>query len=307
MGILDGLGPLSAASALRDIGAPPWRTGAPDDGPDPADPAIDGATPPPVARMEAAAELVAAFARNPELGAYASAAPVAADGQAGGADTRVHGIVDLGADTAGQTAAIRQKDPDAVTHAVRDADPPDLGTILAEAETGRSVGGRPLLSFDTMDAFNVAANAARPDTVYEFDTYRWTTDDQARVIRAEGRVDLEPVGRNDAELQREIGNEGRDTDVGFHVIADRLGGPTNRLNVVPGNGKPIGDGLPNLNNGDYKRFENELARLAEAGHAVDMRVSPQYNPGNTSHRPDVFVAEYRVDGGDWIDQTFPNK
>ena len=31
------------------------------------------------------------------------------------------------------------------------------------------------------------------------------------------------------------------------------------------------------------------------------------NPGNTTNRPDRFVTEYRVDGGDWIDQTFINK
>lgn len=283
-------------------------------------------------RMEAAAEVVVTLARNPELLVDAVVDPIQADWQAGhygeaigrGATELVLALVGTkgidkaakgakvadAADTAADAARVAaQADDlgDAGRTAARAADDADLAKIVADAETGRTVGGRPVLAFESMDDFNVAANAARPDTVYEFGTYRWTTDDQARVIRAEGRVDLEPVGRNDPGLQRDIGNEGRPTDVGFHVIADRLGGPTNRLNVVPGNGKPIGDGLPNLNNGDYKRFENELARLAEAGHEVDMRVSPQYNPGNTSNRPDAFVAEYRVDGGDWIDQTFPNK
>ncbi|WP_440222994.1 DNA/RNA non-specific endonuclease [Dokdonella sp. MW10] len=163
------------------------------------------------------------------------------------------------------------------------------------------------VTFDSIDELNAAANAAQPNTIYQFGELRWTTDPQARVVRAEGRVELDPVGRNDPGLQRQIGNEGRDTDVGFHLIADRFGGPTNRVNVVPGNGKPIGDGLPNLNNGAYKRFENQIAGLLENGHDVDMQVTLTYNPGNTTTRPDAFVASYRVDGGDWIDHSFINK
>ncbi|WP_101927397.1 MULTISPECIES: DNA/RNA non-specific endonuclease [Luteimonas] len=282
-------------------------------------------------RMEAAADVVSTLARNPGLLVDAVVDPIVADWQAGhygeaigrgtteallaivgtkGADKAAKGakLADAAADTADVARVTgRLDDPGDVAGPAARATDDALGDALARADTGTTVGGRPLLSFESIDDFNLAANATRPDSVYEFGTYRWTTDDQARVIRAEGRVDLEPVGRNDPGLQRDIGHEGRPTDVGFHVIADRLGGPTNRLNVVPGNGKPIGDDLPNLNNGAYKRFENQLARLAEAGHDVDMRVSPQYNPGNTSSRPDVFVAEYRVDGGDWIDQTFPNK
>ncbi len=314
---VDGVTGLDARAAGDTLDAPDWLPSAARGG----------------ERMEAAADVVSTLARNPGLLIDAVVDPIRADWQAGnhgdaigrgatevilavvgtkGVDKAAKGAKGADApDTTADAARVADRADSAGdtgrTTAARSADEADLGAILADAETGRRVGGRPLLRFDSMDDFNVAANAARPDTVYEFGNYRWTTDDQARVIRAEGRVDLEPVGRNDAGLQREIGNEGRATDVGFHVIADRLAGPTNRLNVVPGNGKPIGDGLPNLNNGDYKRFENELARLAEAGHDVDMRVSPQYNPGNTSSRPDAFVAEYRVDGGDWIDQTFPNK
>lgn len=283
-------------------------------------------------RMEAAADVVSTIARNPGLLVDAVIEPIVADWQAGnygeaigrsttelvlavvgtkGADKAAKGakVADAADNVADAARVADHVDAagDAGRTSARAADDADLGEVLSRADTGTRVGGRPLLTFESIDDFNVAANAARPDTVYEFSSYRWTTDDQARVIRAEGQVDLAPMGRNDPGLQRDIGNEGRDTDVGFHIIADRLAGPTNRLNVVPGNGAPIGDGLPNLNNGAYKRFENELARLAESGHDVDMRVSPHYNPDNVSNRPDTFVAEYRVDGGDWIDQTFPNK
>lgn len=182
-----------------------------------------------------------------------------------------------------------------------------LEDILKKADTGTQVGGKPLYKFDSLDDFNAVANAAQPNSVYQFGDFRWSTDGEGRVASAEGKVELNPLGRNDPKLQRDIGNEGRSTDVGFHMIADRFGGPTNRLNVVPGNGKPIGDGLANLNNGAFKRFENQIAQLRTDGHTVEMRVRAQYNPGNTTSRPDRFVAEYRTDGGNWISQKFINK
>jgi hypothetical protein len=40
------------------------------------------------------------------------------------------------------------------------------------------------------------------------------------------------------------------TDVGFDLIATY--GPTNRLNVAAGNGKPLADRQPNLNQGAYE-------------------------------------------------------
>ncbi len=211
-----------------------------------------------------------------------------------------------GADAAADAGKVaRGADEAAAARATAGSD--DVAEIVSRADTGTTIGGKKLLDFDSFDDFNAAANAAQPNSVYQFGDFRWTTDAQGRVIRAEGKVELTPVGRNDPKLQTAIGNEGRDTDVGFHIIADRFGGPTNRLNVVPGNGKPIGDGLPNLNNGAYKRFENTIAELREQGHAVEIRVSPEYNPGNLSSRPDNFVAEYRTDGGRWIEHEFPNK
>ena len=125
---------------------------------------------------------------------------------------------------------------------------------------------------------------------------------------AQGEVSLTATGRNDPDLQSAIGREGRPTDIGFHLIADRFGGQTNRLNVVPGNGRPLADGLPNLNQGAFKRFENRVAGLAEQpGNRVEMRIRAEYDPTNVSNRPDRLVGEYRVNGGNWLSQTFVNK
>ena len=95
---------------------------------------------------------------------------------------------------------------------------------------------------------------------------------------------------------------------GNHLIADSLDGPTVRLNVVPGNGKPIGDGLPNLNQGAYKQFENEVRELASTpGNKVEIVVEPRYSASNTTNRPDQFIASYRVNGGDWNTRKLINK
>ncbi|MEJ2459956.1 MAG: DNA/RNA non-specific endonuclease [Novosphingobium sp.] len=161
--------------------------------------------------------------------------------------------------------------------------------------------------FDNADDFNAAANAATPNTRYEYGSYSYSTDASGRVAVAEGTFDLALAGRNDPALQAEIGREGKPTDVGFHLIADRFGGQTNRLNVVPGNGKPLGDGTANLNQGAFKRFENTVADLAEDGRTVEVRITAQYDAANTSNRPDSFRAQYRVEGGDWITRQFTNK
>jgi hypothetical protein len=72
------------------------------------------------------------------------------------------------------------------------------------------------------------------------------TDANGNISVAEGRVRLGDGGRN-TTLQTAIGKEGAPTDIGFHLIADSFEAPTNRLNVVPGNGVRLSPTKPNLN------------------------------------------------------------
>lgn len=124
-------------------------------------------------------------------------------------------------------------------------------------------------------------------------------------MQVEGEVNLQTAGRNES-LQRRIGNEGEATDVGFHLIADIFNGPTNRLNVVPGNGQPIaGDASPNLNNGAYKQFENAVRAAREAGHDVEVRIRLEYDPNNLTDRADQFRVSYRIDGIEFSTDGFP--
>ncbi|QJU59880.1 hypothetical protein HL653_20945 [Sphingomonas sp. AP4-R1] len=180
--------------------------------------------------------------------------------------------------------------------------------VAKESEETTARASAKVRKFDDADAFNAAANDAAPNTRYEYGRYSYTTDDKGRVSTAEGQVGLDATGRNDPKLQAEIGHEGKSTDIGFHIIGDRFGAQTNRLNVVPGNGKPIGDGLPNLNQGAYKKFENTVATLAEnPKNKVEVRIEARYGADNATTRPDGFQASYRVNGGAWRTQTFVNK
>jgi vacuolar-type H+-ATPase catalytic subunit A/Vma1 len=182
------------------------------------------------------------------------------------------------------------------------ADPLKPGTDPL-AEPVRSVK-----TFSSFEEFEAASKDPAPNTTYRFGDYEWSTDAQGRTIEAGGTVKVQEFGRNNPSLQQEIGHEGRSTDVGFHLIADSLDGPTVRLNVVPGNGKPIGDGLPNLNQGAYKRFENTIRDLAsDPANKVEVRIEPRYSAGNATNRPDEFIASYRVNGGKWNTRKLVNK
>jgi DNA/RNA non-specific endonuclease len=184
----------------------------------------------------------------------------------------------------------------------------DAGKLIDAGRAADSAANAThVVQLDDAAALKAAAEHPAPNTRYDFGNYSWTTDARGRPIVAEGRVELTPAGR-DTALQEQIGKEGAPTDVGFHLIGDRFNGPTNRLNVVPGNGKLLGDGLPNLNQGAYKRFENQIAKLAADPHnAVDVRVMSQYDAGNLTTRPDEFAVAYRVNDGRWVEREFVNK
>jgi hypothetical protein len=146
-------------------------------------------------------------------------------------------------------------------------------------------------SFNNLDDFNEAANAAKPNTRYEYGSYSWTTDASGRVAQVEGQLVLKPHGRTGQSLQTQIGNEGLNSDVGFHLIGDQFDGPINRLNVVQGNGKPI-NGLKNLNTSAYAKLERIWKQELVAGNPVKVRINTSYS--GSSVRPDEFSVWYQV-------------
>jgi YD repeat-containing protein len=171
-------------------------------------------------------------------------------------------------------------------------------------------------SFDNVDDFNRAANKALPNSRYEFGGNVWITDSKGRVARIEASALLKAHGRHETigEISaRQIGHEGTAGDIGFHLFADQFGGPVNRLNVVPGNGRaetlPDGTVLKNLNGSDYKvRFENRVAEIGRATEKpVAVKIEPGYLPGNFGSRPDIISASYQLRSGKWVVVRFNNK
>jgi hypothetical protein len=167
--------------------------------------------------------------------------------------------------------------------------------------------------FDSLDDFNRAANNASPNTRYEFGDSSWTTDDLGRTIEARGNVQLQKANNRsgiDGVSTTAIGKQGVNGDVGFHLIGDQFNGATNKLNVVPGNGKRVdANGPSNLNQGAYAKFERQvkIQKQDNPNANVEMRIVPQYKKSNTTNRPDAFEASYRLDDGRWVDYFFKNK
>lgn len=154
-----------------------------------------------------------------------------------------------------------------------------------------------VFKFDDLEDLNRAANMPHPGVTYQYKGMSWTTDELGRVNKVDGSLSLGSGGR-DPKLQGEIGKgpDAKDTDVGFHLIGDALGGPTNRLNVLPGNGKPIDDGLANLNQGEYARMERAMRGALKDGKDVSIDLTPVYRSGNATTRPDRFDVVTTVDG-----------
>ncbi|WP_169316047.1 DNA/RNA non-specific endonuclease [Serinicoccus profundi] len=167
----------------------------------------------------------------------------------------------------------------------------------------------PSMKFTDEASFNAAANKAHPNASYEYNGITWRTDEFGRTKAIEGSLTEGSATRS--KLQTDIGNTpgvAADTDVGFHLLGHWFGGPTNRLNVVPGNGKPLADGTKNLNNSGYAKMERSLRDAIRDPDVADVKVrmEPVYFDGNTSVRPDVFrvVTETVNKDGTVIKNTY---
>ena len=129
---------------------------------------------------------------------------------------------------------------------------------------------------------------------YELNGYKYKTDDEARIISAEGKVKI-----TDRENRQSINTDLRDkkeTDDKGHLIGDRFDGDNGLGNLVPMDA--------NLNRGDFKKLENEFANSARDGKDVYVTVEPKYE--GDSKRPDSFAVAYTIDG-EMFEKVFENK
>ncbi|MCX7569202.1 DNA/RNA non-specific endonuclease [Tumebacillus sp. DT12] len=125
-------------------------------------------------------------------------------------------------------------------------------------------------------------------------TYR--TDDQGRIIKAEGKLSL-GFGKRNNHAQKVAGREDRlPDDDGGHLIASIFEGSGSLDNLVSMNG--------NLNKGEWKKLENMWAKQLDNGRTVEVQVIPKYF--GDSQRPDRFEIKYKIGGGRWSKVDFEN-
>ena len=137
-----------------------------------------------------------------------------------------------------------------------------------------------------------------PNNNYELNEYKSTTDENGRVISAEGYLhiterekrlpikdSIESIGKGD---QREGDDRG-------HLIGDQFDGSNGMENMIPQDA--------DINRNDYRNFENQLAKEVKEGKSVYVKVEPHYE--GDSRRPSDIVVTYTIDGNENI-RIFPN-
>lgn len=117
--------------------------------------------------------------------------------------------------------------------------------------------------------------------------HKYTTDADGRTTNVTSTIteyDLDTGVRNGYQ-QGKVGSCGLD-DEGGHLIATKLGGPGEKINLVPQN--------MNLNRGNWKRMENRWEKAAAEGNKVEVDIDVIYDVD--SQRPKSFIVTETIDG-----------
>jgi hypothetical protein len=124
---------------------------------------------------------------------------------------------------------------------------------------------------------------ARTPGWHKIGDYEFLIDDLGRTTKVRGRLNLQKAAR-DPRLQKAVGRVGATGDEGGHLIAARLGGPSDVANLVPQN--------VNFNRGAWKKMENELARELRSKAEVDVEIDLVYGDGGL--RPTRFSVSAEI-------------
>ena len=127
-----------------------------------------------------------------------------------------------------------------------------------------------------------------PNTKYEIRGYQYETDDQGRVVSAEGKLRMkDPSYERDMEDPRKMENqEYKEDDDRGHLIGHQFDGSDHLDNLVPMN--------KDVNRIDFAKLENTLADAVKDGADVRLKVEPVYEDDST--RPSGFRVTYSIDG-----------
>ncbi len=128
-----------------------------------------------------------------------------------------------------------------------------------------------------------------PNNRYEIHGYSYSTDDQGRIVSAEGQLHLKTHGTKLAikDGMETIGKGSqRKTDDRGHLIADMFGGGNGLENIVAMDHE--------LNGKGYLKLEQSLKAALEHGDEVYLKVEPQYS--DDIRRPSSFVVTTTING-----------
>lgn len=180
----------------------------------------------------------------------------------------------------------------------------DLFSVEIDDETNEQenphrevVDGKTYYYDDNGNLYRVENDLA-PNTKYEINGYKYTTDDQGRIVSVEGilhmkdregrlsiKDSIEDIGKGD---QKEGDDRG-------HLIGDQFDGSNGLENMIPQDA--------NINRNDFKNFENELAKEVKEGKEVNVKIEPIYE--GDSKRPVAVVVTYSIDSEESV-RVFPN-
>ncbi len=149
--------------------------------------------------------------------------------------------------------------------------------------------GEPKQYFDDNGTKYREGDMLEPNTKFERNGYSYETDNNGRVISAEGKLQVKDhKGRSEMPDSRDTVAHGemKSTDDRGHLIADRFNGSGELENLVPMEGK--------LNKGDYAKLEDTLAEAVNDGADVRLKVEPVYE--DDASRPSEFRVTYSIDG-----------
>ena len=162
-----------------------------------------------------------------------------------------------------------------------------------------SVNGKEKTSYcdDNGNIYRVDNNLL-PNTEYDINGYHYTTDDQGRITSAEGKLHLKTRSSR-LPIKDSIENIGKGDqlpgDDRGHLIGDQFDGSNGLENMIPQNS--------DVNQKDFRNFENELAGEVKNGNEVYYKIEPIYE--GTSNRPDALIVSYSINGEEYI-KFFPN-
>jgi len=142
-------------------------------------------------------------------------------------------------------------------------------------------------------------NDLAPNANYELNGYKYSTDEQSRIVSAEGQLhvknrigrmpirdSIEDIGKGDQLIGDDRG----------HLIGDQFDGSNGLENMVPQDA--------HINRNDFMYFENGLADAVREGKEVYNKIEPIYE--GDSRRPVAIMSTYTIDGGTSI-RIFPNE